>query len=135
MINMKMFDEAKVVTVIGEYEVVINKGSEAGVQDEHEFLIYSLGEDLQDPDTGESLGKLEIVRGKAKVKHVQTLVTTLASNEYEYTERKKIIRDTQGTPFAALAGLTGTTTEVIGPEKELLPFDDVTAGCFVRRIK
>lgn len=72
---------AKVVKILNQFEVVINRGSEAGVSENDVFLVYALGEEVKDPDTGESLGKLEIVRGRAKVTHVQETMATLRSIE------------------------------------------------------
>ena len=128
---MEIFDEAKVIKVIDDYEIVINKGSEAGVQYKQEFLIYYFGEELQDPDTQESLGKLEILCGKAKVKHIQPLMTTLVSNEYRYKVLKRTIKNNSA--FAVITG--GQTTEETEPENEQLPFDDVKVGCLSKRIK
>ena len=45
----------RVVKVINEYRLVINKGSDDGVTVNNQFLIYHLGDELFDPDTKESL--------------------------------------------------------------------------------
>lgn len=63
-------------------EFVINKGSAHGIHDGLKFLILELGEDILDPETGESLGVLEIVKGEAVVLHVQEKMATLISNEF-----------------------------------------------------
>ena len=74
-------DTAKVAEVIDGYKFVINKGSTDEVQVGENFLIFRLGETISDPDTGEHLGALEIVVGRAKVVHVQARISTLESNE------------------------------------------------------
>jgi hypothetical protein len=71
----------KVVKVLNAFEVVINLGSRDGVSTDDEFVVYAEGEELTDPDTGESLGTLEIVRGQAFAKHVQDKITTLRSKQ------------------------------------------------------
>ncbi|MCL6353650.1 hypothetical protein [Pectobacterium polaris] len=77
---------ASIVKVInGGAQVVINKGSNNGVivSDSYEYLIVELGEEIIDPETHESLGILEIVKGRAKVLHVQEKMSILESDEYE----------------------------------------------------
>jgi hypothetical protein len=73
----------KVVKILNRYEVVINLGAEDGVKESDEFVVFAQGEEVMDPDTGESLGILEIVRGEALVKHVQPKITTLRSKQGE----------------------------------------------------
>jgi curli biogenesis system outer membrane secretion channel CsgG len=58
--------EAKVV-MAKEGEVVINSGQESGVKVGDTFVIYRPGEDMKDPDTGESLGAEETRVGTIEV--------------------------------------------------------------------
>lgn len=62
--------EGKVAKIIDLYTIVINKGSEHGVEEDMRFVIYEIGEEINDPDSGESLGKLEYIKAKVKVTHV-----------------------------------------------------------------
>lgn len=71
----------KVVKILNPFEVVINLGANDGIGAEDQFVVYAEGEELTDPDTGDSLGTLEIVRGQAFAKHVQERLTTLRSRE------------------------------------------------------
>jgi len=71
----------KVVKILNPYEVVISLGAEDGVAKDDEFVVFEQGEEVSDPDTGESLGTLEIVRGQGRAKHVQERLTTLRSTE------------------------------------------------------
>lgn len=71
----------KVVKILNPYEVVINLGAEDGVTKDDEFVVFEQGEEVTDPDTDESLGILEIVRGQGVAKHVQEKLTTLRSTE------------------------------------------------------
>ncbi|PIC72515.1 hypothetical protein [Sporosarcina sp. P17b] len=68
--------------------VVINKGSEHGIRIDQTFLLYEIGEEIFDPDTKESLGKVEIVKGTGKVTHVQDKISTVTSDEYYYEVEK-----------------------------------------------
>ena len=58
--------QAKVVKATGN-SVIINVGAEAGVENGMEFVVYSQGEELIDPDTGLSLGSEEERVGRIKV--------------------------------------------------------------------
>ena len=83
---------AKVAKVIDEYQIVINKGKNHEIKKGDRFLIYRLDEEINDPDTGESLGVLELIIGKGEVIHVQDSMSTLKS-----TDKKNIkIRNTLG---------------------------------------
>lgn len=58
--------EAKVV-MMKEDEIIINAGAEAEVKAGDKFVVYRKGEEMIDPDTGESLGTEESVVGKIQV--------------------------------------------------------------------
>jgi hypothetical protein len=71
---------ATVVSVVeqGYTKVVINRGSVDGVKDGDRFLVYDIAEEeLVDPEAGESLGRLETVRGVGVATHVQERMSTL----------------------------------------------------------
>ena len=79
---------AKIATVVDEYRVVINAGRADGVRMGQRFLIYKIGGEILDPDTKESLGKLEIIIGTGEVIHVQDKMATLQTTEkYEIQRR------------------------------------------------
>jgi len=58
--------EAKVV-MMKDDQVIINGGSETGVKVGERFVIYRAGEEMIDPDTGESLGSEETKVGEIEV--------------------------------------------------------------------
>ena len=79
-----MEKKLKVVSLIDKYKVVINAGSNQGVKIGQRYLLYTLSnEDITDPDTNESLGFLEIVKGTGKVIHVQEKMCTIESDNYK----------------------------------------------------
>ena len=57
---------AKIVTVAGG-NCIINAGSESGLKPGQHFLVFRAGEELKDPDTGESLGAEETQVGEIEV--------------------------------------------------------------------
>ena len=69
----------RVVYVPDERSLVINRGSESGVEHLQNYLIFRLGEQISDPTTGEDLGVLEVVVGRARTVHVQQKIATLES--------------------------------------------------------
>jgi len=58
--------EAKVV-MMKDGQVIINGGAETGVKVGERFTIYRVGEEMIDPDTGESLGAEETKVGEIEV--------------------------------------------------------------------
>jgi hypothetical protein len=124
--------EAKVVKILNDYEVVINKGHDDGVKENQRFLLYYFDEELFDPDTFESLGKLEIICGKAKVKHVQDKQTTLISDQYENKDKRTITKKKSDIIFSYYN--QPSEEEIIEPSKELKRFENVNDKCIARRI-
>ena len=63
--------KTKVAQVLSTTQLILAAGSEEGVREGMEFVIYALGRQIADPDTGQSLGQLEMVKGRVKVAYVQ----------------------------------------------------------------
>ena len=69
---------ASVASVMNLSRVVINRGAEHGVKYGQRFAVYALSEeDIVDPVTKESLGRLEIIKGIGKVVHIQDKISIL----------------------------------------------------------
>jgi hypothetical protein len=77
--------------------------------------VVGIGEEIVDPDTGDNLGQLEVVRGKVKVEHVQDNFVTMKSSVFtkssDKREIKKIKRDSRAHGIAYLVG--GPATEEV----------------------
>lgn len=64
--------EGKIAKVLGNNEVVVNRGREHGVRHGMVFEIFTPGGDeVWDPDTGETLGTVEDVKAKAEITEVK----------------------------------------------------------------
>jgi hypothetical protein len=64
--------EGKVAKVLGQGEIVINRGRNHGVRPGMLFEVFSAeGEEVWDPDTGETLGTVEDVKARAEVTEVK----------------------------------------------------------------
>jgi len=109
----------KVVSIKDEYELVINRGSSHGVSSGETFLVVGIGDIIIDPDTQEELERLELVRGKVKVIHVQHKISTVRSCEYmkdsDIREIKKVSSPSHKTGFLSLISTPETVTESIKP--------------------
>lgn len=64
--------EGKVAKVLGNSEIVLNRGVNHGVRQGMIFEVFSDGgEEVWDPDTGETLGTVEDVKAKAEITEVK----------------------------------------------------------------
>jgi hypothetical protein len=126
--------EAKVAVVRDPYTLVLNVGSSDGVAVGQRYLIYAVGPEVMDPDTGESLGKLEVVRGTGKVTHLQERLATIAS-DMKGAPGRTIRKQGQGGSFSPIAAaLYGQreVEEILPPEAE--PFDEPERGDLARPV-
>ncbi len=121
-------------------EIVVNRGSSHGLKAGDKFLVYGIGPHIHDPETGEDLGDLELVRGQGEVVHVQEKMATLRSTARRRTKpARRVIR--QGIPtIGALSHYLGAGSapgsfieEEIAAEAEL-PFDSVAIGDYAKPI-
>lgn len=126
---------AKVVKVIDSHTIVVNAGADKGFVPGKILMVVGLGEEIIDPDTNEPLGALEVVRGRARVSHVQERISTLISAEIEKPADIKEIRKISTAGKGGLANLFGpqeTVTESIKPSEAIpKPFSKVHVGDFV----
>lgn len=123
---------ATVVNVVDPYTIVINAGLNQQVSVGTHFVIVGLGESITDPSTNEDLGQLEVVRGRAKVTHVQERMATLAAAEYvKQPDAKEIkkVRTVAGNALGNFFGPQEQTTESIKPSEPVLqPLRGVQVG-------
>lgn len=127
---------ATIVTVLDDDKVVINRGSTHGVAEDQRFLVFALSEsDIIDPDTGDSLGRLEIIKGTGKVTHLQEKMATVTSDRRSSGGNKTVTRKTLP-PNArwwvgALSTYSEPTIEEVTStpgESARLPFDAPSVG-------
>ena len=69
----------KVAAIIDDTTLVLNVGSLDGVREAQLFAIISVQGEVSDPDTGDSLGQWEAVKGRVVVTHVQERMATVRS--------------------------------------------------------
>lgn len=123
---------ATVVKIIDEYKVVINRGIRDGIKNGQRFLVYKVDDqELVDPDTGENLGQLEIIRGIGKVVHLQEKLATIESAEYDRPRKTVIRRKSPG--FPQIFGRVEEEESYQNTE-ELLAFDAPEIGDKVKPV-
>ena len=69
----------KVARILSEYQLVLNVGEQHGVVPGAVFVIFEQDEEITDPDSGESLGCLEMVKARVHVAHVQETICLVES--------------------------------------------------------
>lgn len=78
-----------VASKLDDFQIVINKGLNDGIDSYMRFLVYEEGQEIFDPQNKKSLGKLEIPKGFFKVQHIQNQMTILVS---ELKKEKNILQ-------------------------------------------
>lgn len=114
---------AVVVKVIDPYKVAINKGEKDGIRLGQRLLVYALLEEITDPETGESLGCLELVRGRGEVIHLQERLATLRS-----VERRKVPSKTRKIRDPFRIAVLSQVEEIEAETWDDLPFEDPATG-------
>lgn len=102
----------KVARILSDEEVVLNVGSEDGVTQGMEFVVFSVseGDRIIDPETGDDLGAIETTKGRVKVRHVQNRISRARALTYQVSLpfaptietriRKLKVSEDQVSPFA-----------------------------------
>lgn len=125
----------RVAQIIDDYRLVLNVGKRDGVEAGNSFLIYGLGNEITDPETGENLGALELVRGRGKVEHVQDAICTIRSTKWrEVPGQRKIYR--RDKPSIGVLSYFGPQVQEIeeGAQRVDEPFDEPAVGDHARRV-
>jgi hypothetical protein len=110
---------ALVAHVINPSQVVMNRGWIHDVKVWQRMLIYRTGDqEIKDPESGESLGYLDRVKGTGQVIHVQEKICIVESDQRKFPRR--------------IRSAWGLAAEII--EGEALPFDHPEVGDWVKPI-
>ena len=122
-----------VIHIKDEFNLVINAGKNYEIKKGQRFLVYSLGEELFDPETKESLGRFEDVKGTGKVIHVQDKMATLQSDMKEAATRR-VVTTKPPVLLSTSVWLTNSTEteEYVPPDSK--PFEDPELGDYVKKI-
>lgn len=115
----------RVALVLDDFTLVITKGADAGLKLGQRVQVYAVGMEIRDPETRESLGMVEIVRGTGRIRHLQEKIATVTSDMREAPTRRIHERP------SLIATYLDPKIEEIEPGRQL-PFESPAAGDFVR---
>ncbi len=122
----------KVAKVIDEFTLVINKGERHGLKVGQRLLVYAHGDEIADPDTKLSLGKLEIVKGTGRITHLQESLATIRS-DMTASPARTIRKIRQHSPFSNILGMaTEEVEEKLPPEP--VAFEAPAVGDLVKPV-
>ncbi|MEM8719918.1 MAG: hypothetical protein AAGE84_11500 [Cyanobacteria bacterium P01_G01_bin.39] len=120
---------ATIARIITPTRIVINRGSEHGVKKGQKMLVYSLEEnEIKDPNTGESLGHLEVYKGTGKIIHIQEKMSIIESDRNKYTEE---LSKALSTIISFPASRPFPSQEI---RNENIPFENPQVGDLVKPI-
>lgn len=126
---------ATVVEVQDPYTVAINRGSSNGIKVGQRFLIYGLSDkEIVDPETQESLGYLEIVRGTGTVVHLQEKLATIETDKTRKKNRVIAHKPRQRYPALFWPDADIEKVETIEGDEIHIAFDDAKIGDKARPI-
>lgn len=102
----------KIAKIIDEYQVVVNAGSNDLIHDDDCLEVYQPGQEVTDPDTGESLGTMDFVKAKLRVVNVFPKMCVCENRE---TEQKSFFSNiSQGLFFEETLPMNVQTTDISG---------------------
>lgn len=73
-------------------QITFNRGEGTGVEPGQTWLVYAVGEEMIDPDTGENLGQEEVLLGEAEVMRVSARTSQAMLKEDNGVQKGHIIR-------------------------------------------
>ena len=63
--------EGTIAKIVDRSTVIINKGSKDGVKQGMKFVVFATVDEVTDPETGQPLGRWELVKAHIQALHVQ----------------------------------------------------------------
>lgn len=74
--------KGKIIRILDKKRVIVDIGFNQNIRKEMKFFVYDLGDEIRDPQTNELIDRLEIVKHRLKVTHIQEKFSIMRSNEY-----------------------------------------------------
>lgn len=125
-----MSSSYRIVKIISEYKVVVNAGSNNYIKENDILEIYQPGQEIIDPETGESLGTLDFVKGKLRVVDVFPKMCVCENRE---TEKSSILATfAQSLSYEEKLPLNVQTTDISGGYEDM--DKKIKVGDLVRKI-
>ena len=125
-------DTIQVAHVVDRFTLVLNRGEAHGLREGQRFLIWADGPEINDPATGKLIGNLEVIKGKARVTHLQNDMCTVKSDSAKTTP--KIVKRFSSPMRGLFAMERGEEVIEEQPMPQYLPFENPEVGDFARPI-
>lgn len=107
-----MTSNYKIAKIISEYKVVVNAGSNNSIKENDVLEVYQPGQEVTDPETGESLGTLDFVKAKLRVVDVFPKMCVCENRE---TQQKSLFSNiSQSFFYEETIPLNVQTTDISG---------------------
>ena len=84
-----MAKQLRVAEVLSQSAIVINAGQDEKIENGHEFVVYERGPEVVDPETKESLGHLDIKKGRFVAVDVQPNLTIARLQRHTVTKARR----------------------------------------------
>ena len=120
--------KGKVLKILDPYRVVVDIGYQDGIKNDMKFIIYELGDEILDPDTGRVIDRLEIIKHNIKVTQIQEKFSIMRSDEYEPDFMKTLL--TSGNINTKVIPLSTEEKPAKSSEKE---YKKIKVGDLVRQ--
>lgn len=120
----------KIAKIIDEYRVVVNAGSNDFIKDGDFLEVYQPGQEVIDPDTGESLGALDFIKAKLRVVDVFPKMCVCENRD---TQQKSLFSNiSQSFFYEETIPLNVQTTDISGGYEEV--DKKIKVGDLVRKV-
>ena len=107
-----MTSNFKIVKIVSEYKVVVNAGRMNFIREDDTLEVYQPGQEVTDPETGESLGTLDFIKAKLRVVDVFPKMCVCENRE---TKSKSIfVNISQSLTYEEKLPLNVQTTDISG---------------------
>lgn len=82
MRGYEMVLKGKIIKILDKKRIIVDIGFNQNIKKDMKFFIYDEGDEVRDPQTNEFIDRLEIVKHRLKVSHIQEKFSIMRSNEY-----------------------------------------------------
>lgn len=129
--------DIRVAKVLGRYDLVVNRGTNAGIEEGQKFVVYEPGEEVVDPLTGESLGNIEIVKTVGTVINVQEKMAILHTEKPREPHSVRTLNEMirSATSTAAIIGGAAALLESSDRDVYDKKVEDVKVGDRVKLVR
>ena len=97
--------EGKIVKIVDERTLVADVGTEQGVAVEQQFVVVQPVDMVVDPESGDELGTLELIKARLVAVHAQPRIATLAPLPGEQSQStvlsQRMAWDSRGAPIGS----------------------------------